>query len=73
MVCFNCLTNSFFEVKTAHTVAVSVTLGLVKFGTTREYDTNIIRFLWVCVEYNYIWVIFMLIQLICFINGSYSC
>ena len=48
-------------------------LGLAKFDTTREHDTNLTRFLRVWVEYNRVWVIFVLTRLIRLINGSYSC
>ena len=48
-------------------------VGLVKFDLTREHDTNPTRFLWVWVEYNRVWVIFVLTRLTRLINGSYSC
>ena len=52
---------------------IYIYIGLIKFDTTREHDTNPIRFLRVCVEYNRIWVIFMLTRLTRLINGSYLC
>ena len=48
-------------------------VGLVKFDTTREHDTNLTRFWWVWVEYNRVLVISVLTRLIRLINGSYSC
>ena len=48
-------------------------VGLVKFDTIREYDMNLIRFLWVRVEYNRVLVIFVLTCLTRLINRSYSC
>ena len=48
-------------------------VGLAKFDTTREHDTNPTRFWWVWVEYNRVWVISMLTRLTRLINGSYSC
>ena len=47
-------------------------VGLVKFDTIWEHDTNPTRFLLVWVEYNSIWVIFVLTCLTRLINGSYS-
>ena len=51
----------------------SLLLGLAKFDTTREHDTNPTRFLRVWVEYNRVWVISVLTRLTRLINGSYSC
>ena len=48
-------------------------VGLAKFDTTREHDTNPTQFLRVWVEYNRIWVIFVLTRLTRLINESYSC
>ena len=50
-----------------------VHIGLIKFDTTCEHDTNPTRFLRVWVEYNRVLVIFMLTRLTRLINGSYSC
>ena len=47
-------------------------VGLTKFDTTQEHDMNPTRFLWVLVEYNRVFVIFMLTRLTRLINGSYS-
>ena len=47
-------------------------VGLTKFDTTREHDTNPIWFLRVWVEYNRVWVIFVLTLLTRLIIGSYS-
>ena len=41
----------------------SVQLGLTKFDSIREHDTNQTRFLRVWVEYNRVWVIFVLTRL----------
>ena len=54
-------------------VVNKVLLGLAKFDTTREHDTNPTRFWWVWVEYNRVWVISVLTRLTRLINGSYSC
>ena len=48
-------------------------LGLIKFDTTHDHDTNLTRFLWVWVEYNRVLVILVLTRLTCLINRSYSC
>ena len=48
-------------------------VGLAKFDTAREHDTNPTRFWWVWVEYNRVWVISVLTRLTRLINGSYSC
>ena len=48
-------------------------VGLAKFDTTREHDTNPTRFLRVWVEYNRVWVISVLTRLTRLINGLYSC
>ena len=51
----------------------SLNLGPTKFDATQEHDTNPTRFLRVWVEYNHVWVIFVLTRLTRLINGSYSC
>ena len=53
--------------------SLCVSLGPAKFDTTREHDTNPTLFLRVWVEYNRVWVIFVLTRLTRLINGSYSC
>ena len=52
---------------------IGIEVGLVKFNSIREHDTNLTRFLWVWVEYNCVWVILVLTYLTRLINGSYSC
>ena len=41
-----------------------ITVGLTKFDTTGEHDTNLTRFLRIYVEYNRVFVIFVLTRLI---------
>ena len=48
-------------------------IGLAKFDTTCEHDTNPTLFWRVWVEYNRVWVISVLTRLTRLINGSYSC
>ena len=60
-----------FSAGTVGTVMVNI--GLIKFDTTCEHDTNLTRFWWVWIEYNRVWVISVLTRLIRLINGSYSC
>ena len=48
-------------------------LGLTKFDTTREYETNPTRFLQVLIKYNRVWIISVLTRLTCLINMSYPC
>ena len=43
-------------------------VGLAKFDPIREHDSNPTRFLWVLVEYNRVWIIFVLTRLTRLIN-----
>ena len=61
------------EVKQRLAKEFEIKVGLAKFDTTREHNTNPTQFLRVWVEYNHVWVIFVLTRLTRLINGSYSC
>ena len=61
----------------SHTISIYIYIyiyiGLIKFDLIYEHDKNPTRFLWVWIEYNRVWIIFVLTRLTRLINGSYSC